>query len=59
MKRILKSTLVLSLLVSPFLVNASEIDQAKDLSSAEEILSQYEKINQQDSAEQQIERYTN
>ncbi|WP_064791282.1 hypothetical protein [Shewanella woodyi] len=59
MKRILKSTLVLSLLVSPFIVNASEIDQAKDLSSAEEILSQYEKINQQDSAEQQIERYTN
>ncbi|ACA88601.1 hypothetical protein [Shewanella woodyi] len=59
MKRILKSTLVLSLLVSPFIVNASEIDQAKDLSSAEEILSQYEKIYQQDSAEQQIERYTN
>ncbi|MBW8182780.1 hypothetical protein [Shewanella nanhaiensis] len=56
MKRTLKPILILSLLISPFMVSASESELTEGLTSAEEILSQYEKINQQDSADQQIER---
>ena len=56
MKSALKLTLLLSLFISPFVVSANNSENDEQLSTAEELLSQYESINNQQSAELLLEK---
>ena len=56
MNSILRRALLLCLVVSPFMLAANSSENHDDLSSAEDVLAQYDLTNEQQSAENQIEQ---